>query len=553
MMIYIVYALAVLVIVLQTTLPKYKIKDFNIYPGLIALGVGLIVLMFLSIFLPDSALIIDPVALRLGNLEVRWYALWIMLGVIVAVIMGIREGRKIGIYSDFIYTGIIIILPIALIGARIWYVLFNLDEFHSLGDVFGLRDGWSGLGIQGGVIAAIIAIIIYCKVTKVSLFKAFDLVAPGFLIGQVFGRWGNFCNHELYGPLVQNVDLFNFFLPRFISENMYISGSYLLNGLSAGYYQPMFLYESCLNLIGLVILLFVRRKSKMLESGDMLGLYLIWYGVVRTITESFRFEGEVLMLGGIRISILTSIIFILCGVLYLVLKHLFLPQNKYLDIINQVKENHIDTVIFDLDGTLLDTKRLIEQSFIHTFEKFYPEHELTDQELDAFFGPTLKESFSKYAKDANEVEEMIKYYREYNVMMHDEMVEAFPGVKDVLKYLKKHNYKLAVVSSKKSDLVNHGLEFCKIREYFDLVVGSDEVKNPKPDPEGINYVLKTLGSKNGLYVGDSTMDIIAGKNANIKTCAVIYPNYETRKEDLINLEPDYIITKMYSLVKTLGE
>lgn len=550
-MIYALYIFAVLVILTWAFFPRIKIKDKTIFTPLVIGGIGLLVLLILDLTLKD--LYIDPIAFSFFGLEVHWYALWIMLGVVVAVIMGVREGKKLGIYSDFIYTGLIITLPLAIIGARLWYVLFNLDQFHSVGDVLGLNGGWAGLAIQGGVIVAIITVYIYCRKTKVSLYRAFDILAPGFLIGQIFGRWGNFCNHELYGPMIHNEELFQVFLPRFISDNMYIKGGDLLSGLKEGYYQPMFLYESVLNLVGLIGILIARRKFKKLESGDMLGLYLIWYGIVRTITESFRFEGEVLMVGPIRVSILFSVIFIICGILFLVFKRKFGPRNNYQEVLSEVANNKIDTVIFDLDGTLLDTKRLIFQSFIHVFEKYFPEHELTDEELDSFFGPTLYQSFSRYSTDEKMIEEMIAYYREFNQAMHDEMVQAFPNVKDVLHYLAKHKYKLAVVSSKKNDLVNHGLEFTKIREYFTLVIGSDDVVLPKPNPEGLLLAKEKLEGKNCLYVGDSVSDIVAGKNANMKTCAVIYRTDDSRADALLEAKPDYIIDSMPQLLKRLGE
>ena len=513
--------------------------------------VALIVLLILDLTLND--LFIDPVAFEIFGLEVRWYALWILLGVVVAVILGVKEGKRIGIYSDFIYTGILITLPLAIIGARIWYVLFNLDEFQTFGDVIGLRDGWAGLGIQGGVIMAIIVVFLYCKKTKVSLYKALDLVAPGFLIGQIFGRWGNFCNHELYGPLVENEALFRFFLPKFISENMYIESPYLLNGLSAGYYQPMFLYESLLNLVGLCILLIARKKSKKLESGDMLGLYLIWYGIVRTITESFRFEGEVLLVGNIRVSIVVSVVFIICGIAFLILKRKFGPRTNYLELVDYIKNNKIDTILFDLDGTILDSKELIYRSFVHTFEKYFPNHELTDAELDSFFGPPLASSFGKYTDDPNKINEMIEYYRSYNIEAHDELVSLFPGVKDTLKFLHKHNYKLGVVSAKKTELVNHALEHFNIIQYFDVVIGQDEVSKPKPNPEGIYKACQKLKATRTLYVGDSVSDIEAGKNAKVKTCAIAYKKDNGRAPVLQAADPDYFIDSMYGLTKVLGE
>ena len=181
-MIYVLYISCIIVICLATLYPyikidgkypTYKIKNIFSkrkktysfrYSTSIIFGIfAFIVLLILDLTLSKDALIIDPIAFSIFSFGVHWYALWILLGVVVAVIAGVKEGKKIGIYSDFIYTGILIILPCAIIGARIWYVLFNLDEFQTFGDVIGLRDGWAGLGIQGGVIMAIIVVFLYCK------------------------------------------------------------------------------------------------------------------------------------------------------------------------------------------------------------------------------------------------------------------------------------------------------------------------------------------------------------------------------------------------------
>ncbi len=567
-MIYALYISIIIIILISLYYPYLKIKGkekrikikniFNkkiyncrISMPLIAVIIDAILMIILDLCISD--LFIDPVAFTIFGLEIRWYALWILIGVVVAVIMGVKEGKRIGIYADFVYTGILITLPLAIIGARLWYVLFNLEDFDSFAKVIGLDGGWSGLAIQGGIITAIIVVYVYCRKTNVSLYKALDIVAPGFLIGQIFGRWGNFCNHELYGPMINNLDLFNFFFPDFITDNMYISGNYLLSGLHTGYYQPMFLYESILNLIGLIGMLILRKKSKHLESGDMIGIYLIWYGIVRTITESFRFDGEVLKIFNIRVSILMSVIFIVCGIVFLILKRQFGKRTNYVDLVEYIKNNKIDTVLFDLDGTLLDSKELIYRSFVHTFEKFYPNHELSDAELDSFFGPPLNVTFAKYTDDQKQIAEMIDYYRKYNVEAHDELVNLFPGVKETIKYLSKHNYKLGVISAKKSDLVNHALEIFKIKEYFDIVIGQDEVKNPKPNPEGIILAIKKLKSKRAVYVGDSVSDIEAGKNAKIKTCAIAYKKDNGRAPMLMEAEPDMFIDSMYGLIKALGE
>ena len=151
------------------------------------------------------------------GLEIRWYAVCILIGVCLAVYFAIKEARKLGIASDFIYTGVMIILPLSILGTRLWWVFFNLDKIHSFVDVIAIWDG--GLAIQGGFITAFISVVVYCRTRKISFYKIIDLVAPGFLIGQICGRWGNFFNQELYGPVIENTDLFLKLFPDFITEN----------------------------------------------------------------------------------------------------------------------------------------------------------------------------------------------------------------------------------------------------------------------------------------------------------------------------------------------
>ena len=478
----------------------------------------------------------------LFGLNITFYALFILLGVIIAVWAGIKEGKKLGIPSDDVYWGVIIVLPCAIIGARLWYILFNLDEGWTFRKIIGLEGGLAGLAIQGGVIAALITIFIYCKIRHISLYKILDIVAPGFLIGQICGRWGNFCNHELYGPIVKNPGFLKS-IP-ILGENMYIAGAYR---------HPTFLYESLLNLVGLCIILVLRRKYKKLKSGDLMGFYGIWYGCVRIFTEILRGKSganEILMLGPIPMSILVSVIFIVAGISFLIIKRFVGPKDNYQDIILEVKKNKFDTVLFDLDGTLLDTKPLIDRSFIHTFEHFRPGYNLTEEELDSFFGPSLKQTFSRYSEDQNEITEMIKYYREYNVSHHDEMVKAMPGAKELIKTLYKKGYKLGVVSSKKTDLVLHGLELFGLKQYMSVVVGEEDVKNNKPAPDGILMAIEKLGSKNACYVGDTINDIKAGQSANVKTIGCLYIKHP---EIMLEASPDFVINELNDILKICVE
>lgn len=496
----------------------------------------------------------------IGALEIHYYAIFIMTGVILALILGLREAKKFGIPSDVIYLGLLICLPLAIVGARVWYVIFNITKFHSFAEVLGFYNGkfqgLAGLAIQGGVIFALVGIILYCKYKKVSLYKILDIVAPGFLIGQILGRWGNFFNQELYGPIIQNTGFISSL--GFFGQQMYINGAYR---------HPVFLYEGLLNTIGLVLILVGRRKVKQIESGDLMAFYLVWYGIVRIPMEVLRLNSGVsdpIMLGntGIPVSIVTAVIFILSGVAFFILKRNVLTKiykrELYQDIINEAKENHIDTLLFDLDGTLLNTRSLIDKSFIETFRHYYPEKELTDEELDSFFGPTLYQTFKRYEDDEEKVQEMIDYYRAFNLANHDEMVTAFPGAREMLRTLHHKKYKLGVVSSKKIDLVKHGLELFGLLDYFDIVIGPEDIKNPKPDPEGILLALNELKEdrtledikQHALYIGDNKSDIEAAKNAGIRACGVLYI-----KDPSVMLEckPDIVINKLTELISVCGE
>ncbi|MDE5856734.1 MAG: HAD-IA family hydrolase, partial [Anaeroplasmataceae bacterium] len=308
-----------------------------------------------------------------------------------------------------------------------------------------------------------------------------------------------------------------------------------------------------LNLVGLVLMLVARRKFKKLESGDLIGGYLVWYGLVRIPIEILRSNSganEILMAGPIPMSILISIIFIACGIALLVVKRFVGPRTNYQELMKTIQENRYDTILFDLDGTLLNTRELINRSFIHTFEHFRPEKVLTDEELDSFFGPSLRQTFSRFSEDEEEIEEMVKYYRDYNVAVHDELVTAFPGAKSLIKTLARKGYKIGVVSSKKTDLVEHGLELFGLLENVRVVIGEEDVRTPKPDPEGILRAMDMLHSKKALYVGDGVGDIEAGKNAKIDTIGVLYSD---RKDQILAAEPTYTIHNLNDILTILVE
>lgn len=203
-------------------------------------------------------------------------------------------------------------------------------------------------------------------------------------------------------------------------------------------------------------------------------------------------------------------------------------------------------VIFDLDGTLLNTDLLIRKSFEHVFQKYKPDYILSEEEHLAFLGPTLVDSFQKYfPKDM--CDELVEYYREYNHLHHSDYVTIYPTVIETLKYLKKQGFPLAVVTTKYSTAAYIGLDLFDISQYFDIVLGMDNVKNVKPDPEGILKVMAETGCHKAIYVGDNPTDIAAGKNAGVYTVGVNWTPKGTK--DLLAMKPDLMINQMDEIIE----
>ncbi|MGX6961338.1 pyrophosphatase PpaX [Vagococcus xieshaowenii] len=176
----------------------------------------------------------------------------------------------------------------------------------------------------------------------------------------------------------------------------------------------------------------------------------------------------------------------------------------------------VETVLFDFDGTLADTNHLIAQSYLHVLGKYFPGRFLTEESVVQYNGPSLEEVFGSL--DNDNAEQMIKEYREYNHAKHDELIEIFPGVQEVLANLKQHGIKLAVVSTKKKELLVHGLKFLNIYDYFDVILGNGDFTKVKPNPESLNLAIERLEAtpETTLMIGDNPQDIEAANRANVR-------------------------------------
>lgn len=246
----------------------------------------------------------DRVFISIGNINIYWYSVLIIIGIIIGYILVKKEAKRQNIDNKFLENLIFYMVIIGIIGARLYYVIFNYQNFDSLLSIFAIYEG--GLAIYGGIIAAIIFIYFYSKKYKQNFLQLLDLFAPSLILAQAIGRWGNFFNHEAYGGIVSYEFLTNLHLPNFIIENMYINGNY---------HQPTFLYESIFCLIGFIIMMVFRYK-KNTKIGTLTITYLIYYGIIRFFIEGLRTDSLYFL--GFRISQIVSIIFILIGILILV-------------------------------------------------------------------------------------------------------------------------------------------------------------------------------------------------------------------------------------------
>ena len=266
----------------------------------------------------------DSVAINLGSINISWYSIFILTGIIFAWIIIIKEAKRNGIPNFFISNLMFWCIIFGILGARIYYVLFNLDYY--LSSPFEIIKIWNGgLAIHGGIIAGLITIIIYCKKYKVNCLKILDIIVPGLILAQAIGRWGNFFNSEAHGGIVSKAFLRSIYLPDFIIEGMHIDGHY---------YHPTFLYESIFCLIGFFILMGI-RSLKGIKVGATTSIYLIWYGIVRFFIESLRTDS--LMLGGIKMAQLVSVIMIIVGIIMFVITKI--KCKNYNDV--KVGENEI--------------------------------------------------------------------------------------------------------------------------------------------------------------------------------------------------------------------
>lgn len=202
-------------------------------------------------------------------------------------------------------------------------------------------------------------------------------------------------------------------------------------------------------------------------------------------------------------------------------------------------------IAFDCDGTLVNTYNLIQKTFRITFKELFPDVLVTDQEFESFFGPSLKETFAKYVDTEEKINYCIERYRYHNQKIMAEMIEIFDGIKEMLETLKEEGYKLMIVSNKVGSAVKRSIELCDIDKYIETIIGYEMII-PKPDPDGIYQAMKMYDVENLVFVGDTSIDMETGVNANVPTIGVTW--CKSSKEELKNAGATFVIDKPSELI-----
>ena len=262
---------------------------------------------------------IDPIAIAFGPLQVHWYGVIIGLAIILALYIAVRETEKRGLDKDVFMDLMLWAIPIAILSARLYYVIFEWNYYsQNPGEIIAIWNG--GLAIHGALIGGVITAIVFTKKKKVSFWQLVDIAAPSIILGQAIGRWGNFINQEAHGGEVTRAFLENLQLPEFIINQMYINGAY---------YHPTFLYESIWNFVGFILLILLRKVN--LRRGEMFLSYVIWYSVGRFFIEGMRTD-SLMLTESLRMAQTISAVLIIAAVVVLLYRRAKGYSNiRYLD------------------------------------------------------------------------------------------------------------------------------------------------------------------------------------------------------------------------------
>ena len=249
--------------------------------------------------------VLSRIAFYIGKIPIYWYAILIVFAFLIFLIAMRKESKRVGIEYVTIVDLMVYVIPISLICARIYYVIFDLQNFSNISDMLNFRKG--GLAIYGGIIGGSITILLFCYKRKISVLTLLDLIVPYLALGQAIGRWGNFINVEAYGESTT------------VLWRMQIEKRGIIQEV-----HPTFLYESIATFSIFLFLTFYKGKEKF--KGEITYLYIIFYSAIRIFIEKMRTDS--LMINGVRISEVLSIFLFVVFCSIFVYQRAKLSKNK---------------------------------------------------------------------------------------------------------------------------------------------------------------------------------------------------------------------------------
>ncbi len=466
------------------------------------------------------------VFLRIGTLSIRWYAVLIMTGAFLAYLFAknnLKSRHNIDVYG-FFDDLFVYMLWGGMIGARIWYCLFSQFSYYAANPIAIIRIWDGGVAIHGALLGGGLTAFWFCKRKNVNFLLLLDDVLPTVLLAQGIGRWGNFVNQECHGGEVAE----SYFrgLIAFLKPHMFINGKY---------YEPMFFYESCLCILGFILINFVLKKFQN-KRGDRAWAYLMWYGVVRFFIESRRTDS--LYTGTLKTAQLTSIVFFVVGVL------------GFVGLFEKLLKKKKPSIIFDLDGTITDSAQVIIDTYRELFIKYDREENFTRDKQVEVIGPALTSIFPKYFPDRN-LDDLLNDYRVINDDLVRRNLKLMPYAKEVLEELKKEGYKLGVVTSRNRQSTTLCLQSTGIFDLFDDLMCFGDCDEDKPSMKPYYELINKnkWNSSDVVVIGDSTSDIRGGINYGAYTVGYIAME---EKADMVK-DANVVISDLRDLLKIVNE
>lgn len=468
--------------------------------------------------------------LKIGPVSIQWYAILILVGAFLAYYFAkknLKEYKNIEVY-DFFDSIFIYMLWGGVIGSRLWYCLFDSTTNYLKNPLQIIRIWDGGLAFHGAFVGGLLVAIWYCKRRNVSIVKFCDAVCPTLLLAQGIGRWGNFINQECFGQTVDE-SYYNGIL-SFLKSSMYIDGAYR---------EPMFFYESLLCILGFIIINFLLRKNQN-KRGDLCWAYLMWYGLIRFFIEARRTDSLLMNISGLKTAQVTSIFFLLIGLL------------GFIGVLDKLFKKKKPTILFDFDGTLADTEEPIQLSFRELYKRHDDEKNFTDEIATEVLGPGLMEMFVKLFPN-EDPNALFKEYKEINNELLPKMLKPMPKAIDTLKTLKEEGYNIGIVTTRTHDSVKHCMDLINMNDCIDDVVGIDDVKKSKPDIEPFEKIInKNKWNKDDIVmIGDSMADINGGKNYGAFTIAYLFNKNKTAK--VLECNPNKAVDDLSQLLDILKE